>query len=160
MAREEHEREDLLAEARALVERIEIELADGRHLVIGFRRDGCASLFLNGDPAYHFNTHHELRRAFVEGRLLKAQRRALIALTRHRTADEVQLVRHDLSAEETNRFLADMTARVRDVRAALVASHYKIIGQVPDDVDVLARARAWLEQLPEPISIAARPNAT
>ena len=44
MARQESNREDLLREATALVERVELHVpAFEEPIVVGFRRDGCAS---------------------------------------------------------------------------------------------------------------------
>ena len=103
MARSEHDREDLLAEATALVERVEFTTpAFAEPIIFGVRRDGCLSVYLSADEAYHFNTRHELRRAYLDGRLLKAERQRLVALTRNRTATEVQLVRHQLTWTEFN----------------------------------------------------------
>ena len=46
MARHEEDREDLLAEATALVERAELVVEGAAEsVVIGFRRDGCASIY-------------------------------------------------------------------------------------------------------------------
>lgn len=159
MAREEHDREDLLAEARALTERVEIRpSAAGAAVVIGFRRDGCASVFFDSDPAYHFNKANELRRAFVSGKLLKAENRALAALTRERTTSEVQLVRHDLTADETRTLLTDLERRLRELHAAITAGGYTLVGQVPEQANVLQRASDWLDGFSDPIRIAATPR--
>src|SRR5687767_7509073 len=99
MAREETDREDILREATALVERVEL-LVPGcaESVVMGFRRNGSASFFFGADPVYQFNTSGELRRAFVTGQLIKADRGTLAAFDRHRTETEVQFVRRDLNA--------------------------------------------------------------
>lgn len=74
MARQEHDREDLLAEAVALVERIELRVGDWpQSVTAGFRRDGSASFYLTADEVYQFNTARQLRRAFLAGRLIKAR---------------------------------------------------------------------------------------
>ena len=70
MARDESDREDLLREATALVERIELapaDAADDEHIVAGFRRDGALSIYFGADPVYHFNSAGELRRAYCDG---------------------------------------------------------------------------------------------
>jgi hypothetical protein len=83
MARQPEDREDLLAEATALVERAELRLpGDARTIVAGFRATGCGSLFFGADPVYQFNSARQLRRAFVGGELYKAERGQLVALTR------------------------------------------------------------------------------
>jgi hypothetical protein len=156
LAREEQDRENLLAEAVALVERVEIELPDGGgHAVAGFRRDGCGSIYFDAEPAYHFNSRHELRRAFAGGRLLKAERGRLVALRRVRTADEVQLVRHELNAAETDEFLRELARRWHLLEASLRAGAYRLVGRVPESADVIGRLLAWLPQVGTPARIAA-----
>ena len=73
MARNQSDREDLLREATALVERAELRISGwSEPVVVGFRRGGGASLFFGGKEVYQFNAGGELRRAFVAGRLIKA----------------------------------------------------------------------------------------
>ncbi len=101
MARDEEDREDLLREATALVERVELQIYGLLESVVaGFRRDSAASFFFGQDVVYQFNTACELRRGFFEGKLLKAERGRLIQLTRQRTAESVNLVRHELTPLE------------------------------------------------------------
>src|SRR5215216_5583786 len=129
MARDESSREDLLREATALVERIELvpRTADlltaasepaGRRIIAGFRRDGALSVFFGEDPVYQFNAAGELRRAYRDGKLLKAIHGRLAALVRVRTEHEVQLVRHDLPPEEEATFLSQMEQQLRDLSRA------------------------------------------
>jgi hypothetical protein len=156
LAREEQDREDLLAEAVALVERVEIELPDsGGRVIAGFRRDGCGSVYFDADPAYHFNSRHELRRAFAGGRLFKAQRGCLVALQRVRTASEVQLVRHELSDAETTEFLRELAWRLQSLEASLRAGAFRLLGQVPESANVIGRCLAWLPQVGRRAPIAA-----
>jgi hypothetical protein len=160
MARQEQDREDLLKEATALVERAELALPDrAEQVIVGFRRDGCASFYFGPDEAYHFNSQLLLRRAYVDGRLLKAERGRLVALVRHRQAGEVQLLRHELSSEETVQFLDRLITVTGNLRRQLERGTYQLIGQVPGNVDVTRRIQTWLEALPATPSIAARPNA-
>jgi hypothetical protein len=146
MARDESDREDLLREAIALVERIEIEPLDevGSRIVIGFRTADALSVFFDADPVYQFNTAGELRRAFCQGRLLKAEKSRLIALERVRQPHEVQLVRHDLTEDEQSTFFVEMHGRLQDLAATIAANRYTVIGQVPPDADILGRVREWL----------------
>ena len=169
MARDESSREDLLHEATALVERIELvsrtadrslaasDLVD-QHIVAGFRRDGALSVFFGEDPVYQFNAAGELRRAYCDGKLLKATRGRLAALQRVRTEHEVQLVRHELSREEEAAFLSQMEERLRHLTGFINADMFDIVGQVPPDVDVLGRVKKCLATN-EKRQIAARPNA-
>lgn len=151
MAREESDREDLLREATALVERVELmTLADGIHVVIGFRRDGSASFYFGVEPVYQFNVQGELRRAHLNGRLYKAESGKLIALDRHRTADEVQLIRSEVSRSQTNTLLSDLHQRLSELTERIREHRFQKIGQVPTDADILGRALRWLEAREEP----------
>lgn len=159
MARQESPREDLLAEATALVERAELLLvAAAEPIVMGFRTNGAASVYFNQDTAYHFNSAGELRRAYLAGRLIKADRNQLASLDRHRIAGAVQLVRHDLTAEETGELLGDLCRRLDTLRTAISEQHVKLLRQMPEGADVLPRIVAWLERMAEPIRIARNPR--
>jgi hypothetical protein len=147
MARDESNREDLLREATALVERIELipkDVANDAHIVAGFRREGALSIFFGEDPVYQFNAAGELRRAYRDGQLLKATRGRLAALQRVRTQAEVQLVRHELSREEEAAFMSQMNERLRDFAELINANLFEVVGQVPADIDVLSRLKSCL----------------
>lgn len=169
MARDESNREDLLREATALVERIELaahsaSAADSLHfidaelIVVGFRADGALSVFFGADPVYQFNAARELRRAYAGGLLFKAVQGKLISLNRVRTASEVQLIRRELSIAEEAGFVETMGRRLRQLETLLGGSDFTVTGQAPPDVDVLGRVRAWLGANRD-VAIAARPNA-
>jgi hypothetical protein len=159
MARSEQDREDLLAEARALVERCELRCSGFEdNVVVGFRRDGCASVYVGQDRAYHFNTRRQLRRAYDGGRLIKADRGRLVSLVRHRTAHQVQLVRHELSQLETIAFLDRAWLDLQTLAKALADADFDLVGCVPTDADVVARAGQWLARLTRPIAVADRPE--
>lgn len=168
MAREESSREDLLREATALVERIELAPRDTQlhsagaradeHVVAGFRRDGAFSIFFGDDPVYQFNAAGELRRAYLNGKLLKADHGRLAALDRVRTAHETQLVRHDLTQDEQLAFEAKLQDDLKRFALALNANQLTVVGQVPDGADVLGRVRSWFTSHNR-WPVAARPNA-
>lgn len=159
MAREEHDREELLAEATALVERAEIvDRASGRHVVFGFRRNGALSIYFESDPVFHFNSRNELRRAYINARLVKAEKGRLVALERGRTATEVQFVRHPLSDEATTCAMADLAAKLEALRLVLAARDYDQLGQAPAECEVIGRMSTWIAALEQPIVIADRPH--
>src|SRR5690242_9938995 len=108
MTRSEHDREDLLREATALVERSELHIEGcDVPVVAGFRRNGSFSCyFFGGDPVYQFNTAGELRRAFVAGLLYKAEGAHLIVLHRERDASQTVLSRRTCDAAEEQALLA------------------------------------------------------
>src|SRR5438874_13749235 len=106
MAQRETNREDLLREATALVERAEIRIpGEQEPIVVGFRRDGSASFFFGADPVYQFNSAGEFRRGYIAALLYKAERGRLIALRRERSEAQVVLLRSALSPEETQALL-------------------------------------------------------
>ena len=140
MARHETQREDLMAEATALCERIEFSVAgQAEPIVAGFRKNGQWSLYFGSDPAYHFASDGALRRAFVGNDLYRSQGHTLARLTRIRTGDAVQLVRHDLEPDELQRFLAETQERVGRLYTAVEQRSVRIIGQVPRESDLLPR---------------------
>lgn len=171
MAEQEVDREDLLREATALVERIELRWGRGdsvrtgamggeaEPLVIGFRRDGAISFFFGVDPVLQFNAQGELRRAYRHGKLLKAERGLLVELKRERSPGAVRLVRREVPLEETRAWLEGVVRRLQQLQEQLQNHVYAISGQVPEDRDVLGRVQSWLDQLPALIVIARRPHA-
>lgn len=159
MSRHESDREDLLREATALVERAELQVAGfAEPIVIGFRRDGAASVFLGADPVYQFNAANELRRAFVSGLLYKAEHGKLVELRRERSERETALLRKDLSRSETAALLLAMHGKLVQLAAAMSLGTYAVHGQWPAEVDVCDRIRQWLTALPKEIRLADRPN--
>ena len=157
MAREESNREDLLAEATALVQRIELVSAEGTTVVAGFRQGGEFSVFFGEDPAYHFNRAKELRRAHRDGLLIKASGHRLFSLKRVRTEEETQLVRHALSDIEQDEFVTEMTRRLRKLQATLAVGTFEVGRQIPADAEVLLRVQTWFNA-GSPWQIAERPN--
>jgi hypothetical protein len=159
MARRELDREDLLRDALALSPRIQLQVQiDDRpaEVFAGFR-SGALSLYFDQDPVYHFNARGELRRAFVDGRLFKAEDGRLVALERRRSSAAVTLSRTELDAQAEQAFLAKARAYRQHLLAAIAAAQYRLVGQEPPDVDVTAELVAWLKTYPE-VPLAARPN--
>jgi len=163
VAREEQDREDLLGEATALVDRLELRLpgvADA--VVVGFRAGGAASFFLGPEPVIQFNNGGQLRRAFIQGRLLKAEDGRWVELERRRLPDRVALVRHELSGEESDRLAAKFAARLRDLKTALLGRSYQIVGYVAvdaeDPAELIRRIIAFIESLPDRPAIARTPR--
>lgn len=159
MARQESDREDLLREATALVERVELVCGASETIVIGFRAEGSGSIYFGQDPALHFNPRSELRRAFVDGELIKAEGGRLVSLTRERTAASVNLMRREWDEPTTHAFLERVVERLTRLGSCLQSGDYAVQGKVPADAPVERRAARWLAQLvAEPIRIAAQPG--
>ena len=156
-------RENLLHDAKALVERVELHIsgpdAQGRQTVfVGFRADGCASFYFDTDPVYHFNTAGELRRAFVDDRLLKAESGQLVTMRRIRTTGEVHLQSRPLDEAQCQQLATDFRERVAKLRESLATGNYQLGGQVPEDAHVADRVQRWLEDF-HGIVVAETPQA-
>jgi hypothetical protein len=159
MARQPEAREDFLAEATALVERVELRVAGCREPILaGFRRDGSASVLFGEDPVYQFNSAGQLRRVYLRGDLYKAVAGQLVALLREASAGRLHLVERPLSRAETEQLLADLRKRLSELTESFAAGEVTVAGQVPADADVVGRVKAWLDTLPGPITIAQTPR--
>ena len=132
MAVEETDREDLMREATALVERVEIRVPGWAETVImGRKRNGDVSLYFGASPVYHLNANGQLRRAHAGEYLYRSQETALARMHRERTAEATILHREDLSSEETESFLGIMQQQLDHLRGALADSTAAIIQQIP-----------------------------
>lgn len=159
MARQESDREDLMREATALVERAEFRVpGESEPVVFGLRREGAASFFFGPDPVFHFNSRYELRRSYVGGDLIKAEHRRAVRLRRVRTESETQLQRSELSPEETAALLHLLQTRLAHVRASVEARQIEVVAAHPPGADLTARLQEWLAAAPAEIALAARPN--
>ncbi len=156
MARHESEREDLLAEARALVDRAEYQVPGQEHvLVAGFRTNGALSLFFGEDPALHWNSQGELRRAYADGLLYKAEQGQLVALRRERNDKETALVRHVLSADELHAFQEVQRARLLALRTQFDQGQVQLLRESRvTDSDLTVRIRAMLHLVADQLPIA------
>lgn len=159
MAREEHQREDLMRDARAMVRRAEIELPPLPSLVMGKHPTGAASFFFGEDPVFHINSRGQLRRAYVAGRLYKAEGGELIEMERVRTPGQVELRSHTLSPSEREAFTTNVGHRLTDVVAHVDRGAYTLVAEVPAQSDVVDEIVAWLRPfLAGPLEIASTPH--
>ncbi len=159
MARQEQDREDLIGEATALVERIELQREDAEPIVVGFRVSGCGSIYFGGEPVYQFNTQHALRRGYVDGLLFKAVDGRLISMDRQRTAEGVQLRSREQTSEETERFLDCMCTLLTELADAIAGNQIRILRQVPRDVELLPKVTSLLQHVCTRRSVADSPHA-
>ncbi len=156
MARHEAEREDLLADARALVDRAEYQVPGWDQLLVGgFRANGAMSLFFGEDPALHWNSQGELRRAYAGGLLYKAEQGRLVALERERTERETALIRHELTDEEQRQFVEEQKARLLTLRAEFDAGKVQLLREERvSGGDLAERIRAMLHLVADQLPIA------
>jgi hypothetical protein len=138
MARNEADREDLIREAVALTERVELCVPGFEDLItIGFRSNRAMSIFFGQDPVYQFDPSGRLRRAFVQGFLFRSQHSGLARLKRVRKESEVQLLRYDLSPEECSAFLNAMKETLQRVLLPLQEKAVRVERCVPETADLL-----------------------
>jgi hypothetical protein len=159
MAREVHRRENLLRDARALEPRTLLRATLNGRLVEVFAgfRGTALSLYFDDDPVFHFNSKGELRRAYAADRLLKAEGRRLVALTRQQSPGESSLVRRDFDAAAQQAFTADLSQRLDALAAAIAADEFDVVGQEPADGDAVPRLAQWLSRHRQP-AVAASPR--
>jgi hypothetical protein len=165
MAREVQEREDLLRDATALVQRVELKILNADeagfasksqiedrlpdNLFAGFRSQGEMSVYFGNDPVYQFTRVGSLRRAFSHGQIIKAQQGDLISWQRHRTNQRVEMIPHKLNSHEQCDWLAVMCQRLLSLQHVLETNAYQLVGQFPADGDpvngdVVSRLHQWL----------------
>jgi len=162
MTREVHEREDLLRDAKALMPRVQLDFmtAQGKETVFaGFRGPSALSLYFDSDPVYHFNSSNQLRRAYVEDRIIKAEAGRLVAMTRMQSQTSSELLRHEMSAAEEQQFCESLATRLAKLKEAMQAKQYTVAGQVPEDGDAVSQLLSWLDELKE-VTIADSPQVS
>lgn len=112
----ESDREDLLAEAVNLRERIELQVPGSEDaVIIGCNDLGHWSFYFGAEPMYRFDSEGRLRRAVRDGKLYRTQGATLAELVRVRTEQETQLQRRDLTPEQLEEFLAVARAELNQL---------------------------------------------
>ena len=151
MAKEEHRKEDLIADATAMVDRAELVVTT-EPIVVGFRQNGAMSVYFDEDPVYHFNAAGELRRAFVDGAIYKAEQGRLVRMQRNRTPEAHELISGPLSDDAQLAFLDGMTVRLSGLVEALDQEQLRTLREVRTGADPVAqRFRRWWEAHPDPV---------
>ncbi len=138
MARNEGDREDLIREAVALQERVELQVVGFDELItIGFRSNRAMSIFVGQDPVYQYDPDGRLRRAFVMGLLYRSQHNTLAKMRRERSETQTVLFRDDLSTEELEQFRATMREVLSKLRNAIAVGQAVVSRSVPESLDLL-----------------------
>lgn len=139
MAQIEADREDLFEEFRSAKVKWELQIPGfNSNLVLGTRRDDRLSIYFGPDPCYHYDAKNRLLRAFTNGFLYRTQGNTLARLTRERTPESTTLLRYDLSTEELNGFMREMTENLTLLLHALT-----------EETQTLLRSDAEVQQLSE-----------
>lgn len=158
MPRREHPREDLLREATAYVDRMELDLRDlGERAFVGFRRSGAVSFYFGEDQdrVIQFNTRGELRRLYWRGAKYKADRGRLVRIMRPTPQRRVQLVAQSAETGETKLLLRHVERQLHELAQALDTENVTIRGEVcAGGQGVAARIRDWLQARANPIRVA------
>jgi hypothetical protein len=152
LARNAHPREDLLCDARGLVPRVLIRAEfEGVpvEVLFGFRGDAL-SIYFGDDPAFHFNSRGDLRRAFVGDRIIKAERGQLVSLTPKRSSDQTALMAMVMSSAAVSALLNDLRQRLSTLAGLLATNEATVLGCQPEDADPLPRIRSWLAAHSQP----------
>jgi len=152
MARHETDKEDLICDATALVQRAELQCAVlDVTITIGFFRDGRGTIYFDQDPFYQFGSDGRLRRAFEDGLLFRSQGTTLARLDRHRTSTEpsgqVTLQRSDLSPEELKEFRQRMSQRIARLQSTILDGQFTILRAVTPDGGLPEGTQTLLEHV-------------
>lgn len=140
MARNQHDREDLIAEATALIDRIELQTrneAGGDHDIVfaGFRKNGFLSIYFDQDLHYQFDHDGCLRRAYVDPYLYRASYGNLSQLKRQRADDQTILERTDLDTVQAREFVNSYQRRLRDLQSQLNSAQQNVLRFVLSDTN-------------------------
>lgn len=130
MARNEADHEDLMRDAVSLVKRIECRYGSRPEASLaGFNAIGWLFVYLGTDPMYRFDEIGRLRRAFVDGKILRSEGHTLAVMERHRdlsstassSGAESTLLRRDLSPQELQLFRDRMRNDLEQLSEGLVS---------------------------------------
>ena len=142
MAKQEVDREDILREATALVNRVELEVsgcADGDSIVFGFRECGSLAIYFGAEPVYQFNANHALRRAYHQGCLLKAVDCLLVSMRRKRQDGKLQLLSTPWDEEKTQEFIEQVRRDMFQLVEAIEVGEAQVIGFVAVEQQMTAK---------------------
>lgn len=161
MAKDEHDREDLLKDATGYILRVELKLEDIEPVVFcGFRDTDAFSIYWGQDEVIQFNAHKAIRRGYWQGQMIASYLGQLHWLKRDPSQARTQLSRERFSPDEQERFLKLAQTRTAQMRSRLQSNAYALIGQVPADGDAVARILDWLlENQTAPFPLAKHPGA-
>ena len=119
MARHEADREDLFAETRGIVPRIEFPM-EASIALVGRKREGGLVVYLGQDRMYGFHPTGGLRRALADGLLYKAgSGRQFIRMRRDRSEGRHVLAESTLNEADVEAFLDQARRWLADALLAL-----------------------------------------
>ncbi len=133
MARKSQDRENLLRDAKAFTTRLQLKVSWGENsgeVFFGIRVGEAVSFYFDQDPVYHFNATGKLRRAFVDGYLVKAEAGRLVRLHRQHAANETVMLRDEMTSGEQQFFCASVKQQLGRLLNVIADGQYAIEGQV------------------------------
>lgn len=158
MAKNSHDREDLLREATALLRRVVLSCDWCAEIVVGFRRTDAVSFYFDHDLVLQFNNGGQLRRVFDGESMYVAESGQLNRLERIETGGRIELRSQPIDEGDHAAALQRYDFHLKRLRQLLQDGEYTMVGQVTDrDTDVVDEVRSWLDSRDE-ITIAQRPN--
>ncbi len=166
MARHETDREDLMREATALVNRVALRReGTSEETVIGFRTEGTLSIYFGTELVYQFNTDHELRRGYYKGCLLKANQRLLVSMRRNRESGSLQLLSTTWDSQQTQRFLEQVQLDLRQLAEEIRTQRSAVIDFVAFQQEVQADSLLsdfchWCDQHLTGVRVALSPHVS
>ena len=142
MARTEADKEDLIADATAMLPRAEYVAVDQpessiawEFVTVGIRRDGAVSIYLDQDPFYQFDATGGLRRAYVGGFLFRSSSEGLTRLNRARTSEQTTLESVDLNADQLTDFRERTFSELATLQRSWRSGSLRKNRSVPEDAD-------------------------
>lgn len=162
MARKEVPKEDLVRDATAFAVRVEFRRTRNHSgwIFVGLRSDGGGSVYFGDDEFYAFNDRGELRRAFRDGRLLKAEGGCLTEMRRERSGEASVLATRTLPPEEQDDLLQSVEVLIQGAAKGVECGWFLFARSSGDTVGDVNGAREWLGRLgARPIVVAQRPHA-
>lgn len=160
MAKEERPREDLMRDAVAYKRRAEYCIADSEPVFFGLRDNGGVSFYFGEDPVLHFNSKGELRRAYFQNDLYKAEDGRLVRMTRERSAGASTLVSKMLTADAQSMFLSCHRDDLHNFAMTVGTPGVKADRVVPADFDAGKAIYDYVTSLPNPLRVADSPHAS
>lgn len=155
MAIEEHDREDLLRDGRAMSVRGEL-VSDDEELLIGFRPGNQASLYCGPERVFQFDSLGRLRRVYLDGQKFAADDGRLVEICRETRGGRVELTRH-MVENVTSSTIVDVADRTVKQIAVMIDDDqaWRVIGAGEAEFRELVRGWAYSVSSPPQISAAA-----
>ena len=153
MAIEEHDREDLLRDGRAMPIRGELN-SDDVELLIGFRPRNQASLYCGPDRVFQFDASGKIRRVFFDGRKFAADDGVLVEVKRESRGGRVELIRRQVDDQAHATIVSAADAAVRQTLLMIDGDQpsWRIIGAT--ESEFRDHVGQWIQLVSDPPEIA------